>query len=80
MIRIYIRVSSAKQADSKAGMKAQEDACVLYCQNQGFTEYKLNKALETIEKVFERRAKKLEQNEKLMLEHIFNSTQEQRNY
>ncbi len=47
---------------------------------QGFTEYKLNKALETIEKVFERRAKKLEQNEKLMLEHIFNSTQEQRNY
>ncbi len=47
---------------------------------QGFTEYKFNKAIETIEKVYERRAKKLDQTEKEMLEHLFNSTQEQRNY
>jgi len=42
---------------------------------QGFETYRLNKAFETIERVFARRDKKLDDNEKAILHEVYNLTQ-----
>ncbi len=47
---------------------------------QGYTEYKLPKAFETMQKVMERREVQLQEEDKKIFEYIFNKTQNQRNF
>lgn len=48
--------------------------------SSGFTEYKLNKAIETATKVFERRKIAFDETEQGLFKHIYDTTQSQRKY